>query len=228
MNFSDCEVVPSVIYNVDDPLKLGRIKCVIPGYVDNTTMSLENMPWVRPWFMWRHQSFSKPVKGFKVWVIINKANYNEYWYIPLYEYNDITKEYLEDVYDNDQPEIFMSHNNGGNHAMFTYDEKNGYNEKIGQHHIELHPDGHISIVGGQHQVDIDGEVKVGASSGSYERAVKGETLKKEILDELSKYFGKLAQACTNPYTAPLAPWFSLCQSTAAKGEMILSKDVKIS
>ena len=74
MTLSNCELIPSVIYDTNDPLKLGRIKCVVPGFIDNSTMSLENMPWVRPLDMGRHQSFSKPVKGFKVWVLINKAN----------------------------------------------------------------------------------------------------------------------------------------------------------
>ena len=76
MTLSNCELIPSVIYDTNDPLKLGRIKCVVPGFIDNSTMSLENMPWVRPLDMGRHQSFSKAVKGFKVWVLINKANYS--------------------------------------------------------------------------------------------------------------------------------------------------------
>lgn len=226
MTLSNCELIPSVIYDTNDPLKLGRIKCVVPGFIDNSTMSLENMPWVRPLDMGRHQSFSKPVKGFKVWVLINKANYNEYWYIPFFEYNDISKEYLDSTYE-DQPEIIISHNNGGNHAMLTYDEKNGYNIKLGQHHIELHPNGHISILGGEMEVDIDGEIKIGQKDDDYKSAVKGDPLK-NILDELHKYFGELQTAASNnPFTSHLSPGFGHCATALADTESILSNKVKV-
>ena len=226
MTLSNCELIPSVIYDVNDPLKLGRIKCVVPGFIDNSTMSLENMPWVRPLEMTRHQSFSKPVKGFKVWVLVNKANYNEYWYIPFFEYNDITKQYLDGVYE-EQPEVIISHNNGGNHAMLTYDEKNGFIEKLGQHHIELHPNGHISLLGGQQEVDIDGEVKIGKQGGDYKRAVKGEPLK-DILDNLNKAFNTLATAsANNPFTSHLTPGFEMCKTALADTQSILAKNVKV-
>ena len=226
MTLSNCELIPSVIYDTNDPLKLGRIKCVVPGFIDNSTMSLENMPWVRPLDMGRHQSFSKPVKGFKVWVLINKANYNEYWYIPFFEYNDISKEYLDSTYE-DQPEIIISHNNGGNHAMLTYDEKNGYNIKLGQHHIELHPNGHISILGGEMEVDIDGEIKIGQKDGDYKLAVKGDPLK-NILDELHKYFLELQTAASNnAFTSHLSTGFGHCANALADTESILANKVKV-
>ena len=79
MQLSNCELLPGVIEDVEDPMKIGRIKCIIPGYVD-PSFSKENMPWVRPLFMYNHQSFSKPIKGYKVWILVNKVNYNEYWY----------------------------------------------------------------------------------------------------------------------------------------------------
>lgn len=228
MNLSNCEIIPSVIYDDKDPLKLGRIKCVVPGFIDSSTMSLENMPWVRPFGMTRHQSFSKPVKGFKVWVIVNKANYNEYWYIPFFEYNDISKEYLDGVYDNDQPEIFMSHNNGGNHSMLTFDETNGFNEKIGDNHIELHPDGHISLLGGQHEVDINGEVKVGQKDGDYNQAVKYEPLE-SILSKLYEAFGILVRDSANPYDCKLTSGFQLCQDAlnSVNIEKIKADNVKV-
>ena len=228
MNLSNCEVIPSVIVDDKDPMKLGRIKCVVPGFIDNSTMSLENMPWIRPIGMTRHQSFSKPVKGFKVWVIINKANYNEYWYWPFFEYNDITRQYLNETYDSDQPEIIVSHNNGGNHAMLTYDEKNGYNQKLGQHHIEMHPDGHISVLGGGLEVDIDGEVKVGKQGGSYERAVKGETLV-QLFQDLTEKFSALEQAASScVFTTNLVTPIQEIKSVLDTAENILANNVKVS
>ena len=106
MLLNNCELIPGVVQSSKDPENLGRIKCVIPGVIDSETMSLENMPWAYPLGMAHYQSFSKPIEGQKVWVLINKSNYNEYWYLPFFEYNDKTKEYLNSgVYENDNPLI---------------------------------------------------------------------------------------------------------------------------
>jgi len=228
MKLKDCELVPAVIQSTDDPLKLGRIKCDIPGLVDHNTMSIENMPWIRPIFMNRSQTFSKPVVGFKVWVLINKSNYNEYWYFPFFELNDISKEFLESVYDSDNPEIFMSHNNGSLNAMSTYDDQNGFTIKIGEHHIELHPDGHISLLGGSGEVDIDGShIKVGKKDGNYEHAVMGDSLK-EILEKLHKGFNKLKQdASSDSHTAKLIPGFQECQSALSDLDPIIAENTKV-
>ena len=176
MLLNNCELTPAVILSVDDPKKLGRIKCIIPGIIDSSTMSEENIPWCYPFSMSRYQSFSKCIPGQKVWVLINKSNYNEYWYLPFFEYNEISKNHLEEVYDNDNPEIFMSRCLGENNAMSTYDDKNGFSEKIGDHHIDLHPEGHVSIVGGDGQVDINGGiVTLGNKDKGVEPTIKGTT-----------------------------------------------------
>lgn len=187
MLLNNCELLPAVITNTDDELKLGRIKCVIPGYVDST-FSDYNKPWVRPLCMNKHQQFSKMMPGYKVWVLVNKSNYNEYWYLPFFEMNDVTKNYLDDVYDNEQPEVIMAHNNGGLHPLFTYDEKNGFSERIGEDHINLHTDGHIQLLAKEGEVDIKGShVKAGKQGGDYQKAVKGENLQ--------ELFTKIGQAC---------------------------------
>lgn len=194
MLLADCELVPAVVTNTKDKLKLGRIKCVIPGYVDST-FSDYNKPWVRPLFMNKHQQFSKMMPGYKVWVLVNKSNYNEYWYIPLFEMNDVTKKYLDDVYDDDQPEVIISHNNGGSHPLFTYDEKNGFSERIGNDHIDLHPDSHISLLSKETEVDINGIVKIGQVNGDYQKAVMGDNLKK-LLQQISSICTTAAGACS--------------------------------
>lgn len=225
MQLSNCELLPGVITDTKDPMKIGRIKCVIPGYVD-PSFSSENTPWVRPLGMFNHQSFSKMMKGYKVWVLINKANYNEYWYFPFFELNDVAKNFLSSVYDKEQPEIFVAHNCGGNHALDTYDESNGFSTKIGQHHIDLHPDGHISLLGQQGTVDIDGsKIKIGHVSGEDNPAVLGDKLKL-ILDKLKDAMSKL-QGVSQGMLAPLASGFSDAVEALTPSEDILSKNVTV-
>lgn len=225
MQLSNCELLPGVIVDTKDPQKLGRIKCVIPGYVD-ASFSNENMPWVRPLGMFNHQSFSKMMKGYKVWVLVNKSNYNEYWYFPFFEFNDVAKAYLGDVYDNDQPEILVCHNCGGNHATLTYDEKNGYSEKIGQNHIDLHPDGKIELLGQQGNIVIDGShVTIGKTSGNNQPAVLGTELK-NILSGLKDAMGKLKEK-SQGMLSPLQPGFMAAENSLSNIEAMLSNNITI-
>ena len=222
MQLSNCELLPGVIVDTKDPMKLGRIKCVIPGYVDSE-FSNENMPWVRPLGMNRHQSFSKMMPGYKVWVLVNKSNYNEYWYFPFFEFTDISKEYLNEVYDDEQPEIIMSHNCGGNNALITYDEKNGFNISIGEkNHVEIHPDGHISIQGGDSEIDIDGSnIKIGNKNNEAELAVMGKKLVK-VLSELKGAMNEL-KGKSSGMLYPLAEGFGLAETALTNVESILCK-----
>ena len=227
MNLDGCELIPSVIVDTKDEMKLGRIKCVIPGYVD-PSFSKENMPWVRPLCMTRHQSFSKMMPGYKVWVLANKNNYNEFWYLPFFELNDISKNFLESTYDADQPEIIVSHNTGGNHAMMTYDETSGFNTKIGENHMQLKPDGHVSIVGGTGQVDINGSnIKVGSVGGDYEPAILGNKLL-EILIQLKNAFVSLKEsASSSSQTVTLVPGFTEAENALSEAEKILCTTTQV-
>lgn len=228
MQLSNCELLPGVIVDTNDDLRLGRIKCVIPGYVD-ASFSNENMPWVRPLGMFNHQSFSKMMKGYKVWILVNKSNYNEYWYFPFFELNDVAKSYLDPVYDSDQPEVLVCHNCGGNHATLTYDEKNGYSEKIGQHHIDLHPEGKISIQGGDGLMEISGsKIRLGNVSGNDQKAVLGKNLL-SVLNELKGAMKKLQGLCVGQ-TEPLAEGFLAAEEALEKATTeynILSENITV-
>ena len=228
MLLSDCELLPGVIVDTKDPNKLGRIKCVIPGYVDYTFFNFY-MPWVRPLGMFNHQSFSKMMNGYKVWVLVNKLNYNEFWYFPFFELNDVAKAYLDPVYDKDQPEVLIAHNCGGNHATLTYDENNGFSEKIGQNHIDMHPDGKIELLGQQAQVVLDGShINIGhTSNGTYQEAVLGQELKK-ILDNLKGAFSELKEkAGTDPHTACLQSGFQQGEKALSNLDAMLSDNIEI-
>ena len=227
MQLSDCELLPGVIVDTKDPMKIGRIKCVIPGYVD-ASFSNENMPWVRPLGMYNHQSFSKMMSGYKVWVLVNKSNYNEYWYFPFFELNDVAKSYLGNVYDKDQPEVFMAHNCGGNHATMTYDESNGFSTKIGQHHIDMYPDGKIELRGQEGIIKIDGsKINIGNGSNIDQKAVLGNKLY-DILNALKNGFEELVNDCkSDPHTSKLESGFDKCVMALSGIENMLSENIKI-
>ena len=227
MQLSNCELLPGVIVDTKDPEKLGRIKCVIPGYVD-ASFSNENMPWIRPLGMFNHQSFSKMMKGYKVWVLVNKVNYNEFWYFPFFELNDVAKAYLDPVYDDEQPEVLVAHNCGGNHATLTYDESNGYSEKIGNHHIDLHPDGKIELLGQQGTVLIDGSnLTIGKNTGTSQPATLGKSLY-NILSGLKEGLALCQSACGNaPFLSPLIPGFEKCVNNLNNIESILSSNITL-
>ena len=44
MDLSNFDLIPAVIDNANDPEKLGRVKCTIPGVTDNSMICDENMP----------------------------------------------------------------------------------------------------------------------------------------------------------------------------------------
>ena len=220
MNYSNCECTPAVVLSTKDPEHLGRIKCVIPGVLDNSTMSEENLPWIYPQAMGRYQSFSKPIEGQKVWIINNKANYNEYWYAPFFEYNEKTKEYLDQSYENN-PEVIISRDFGENSALETFDDVNGFVTKFGNNHIVLEPSGRIECLNNGIQMEVQADaVKCGESGGSYEPTVKYTQLE-SLFNQLAGVFDNLETQTPKPYTSQYIGLFkqaaSICREiTKAK------------
>ena len=135
MKVSNVEVVPGVIVDTKDPKKLGRVKINAPalmrgnnsGDTYGVVETIDNnvLPWVYPLTMSRYQSFSKQLEGMKVWVLNNTENYNEYWYIPMFDYIDVTENIVSEKYDNDV-EVLMSRKNGDGSAAIYYDRSGGH------------------------------------------------------------------------------------------------------
>lgn len=225
MNFLNVEMIPGVVINADDPEMLGRIKCVAPGIFDTNTMPEEVLPWVYPWFMNRYQSFSKMFKGSKVWLIKNNSNKHEYWYMPMFEYIDTTREWLKANYDND-PEILISRNSGST-AQFTYDNRNGYNQKIGDNHIILMPNGNYEVKAADANIKIEGsQTVIGNFNEEYEPGVMGNKLV-SILSGLNSALGELVQtAASCQYTVNLQQGFIKCQESLKGLEDLLTKNTK--
>lgn len=227
MLLNNCELVPGVVQLDKDPEKLGRIKCVIPGILDSETMSLENMPWIYPFNMCHYQSFSKPIEGQKVWILINKSNYNEYWYMHFHEYNDKTKEYLESgIYDDDNPEVMMCRNLGDNSVLSTYDDKNGFSQRIGDNHINMWPESKIELLAGDLQIRMDGDIKCGSKGDTYQHAALGKVLK----DFLQKAAEGLEDAANKsaPYAIGMKPGLTIASKALSNAaNQVEAKHVQI-
>lgn len=211
MRFTDYELIPSVVQDSKDPECLGRIKCVIPGKIHHDSCkTTEHMPWIRPFKMGGYQTFSKEVEGHKVWVLHNKKEYNEYWYIPIHEPINITQDFLHEHY-NDNPEVLLARNEGAQKVMMRYDDQTGFMYEIGDDFINLNTKGLYEVKCSDGRIAIENSiVKLGSYSDQhYEQAVKGNTLsasRKKIAGILQKM---VSTACGGNDNNLLAPY--LCQ-----------------
>lgn len=233
MDLADFKLIPAVIDSVNDPEKLGRVKCTIPGITDNSMICEDNMPWVMPLPMSGYQRFSMPMNGQKVWVLVDKDDNQNLWYLPLFEYIDITEDYLNEAYGKNA-EILVSRNLGGQKAMSTYDDDNGFVTELRNSKIQIEQDGDVMIKSNDSNVRINGGViftgKGTESDNGYERAVKGETLR-DLLIELKGKFSTFKTACnSSPYTKHLSikegPLDQIIK-TLSKAENILCDNTKV-
>ena len=201
----DYFLIESVIEYTDDPLKIGRVRATIPGVIHHsTTVEKEALPWIRPFKMYCYQTFTKPLPGQKIWVLVNKSNYNEFWWFPYSEIIDIVKGYLEEYYE-ETPDVFHAREEFVTPIMHTWDNKQGYKWVIAEDYIDFFPtrefklkvhDCNINVVNNIIQVGGDGE-------GDYEPGIKGE--------QLCTLLGKLKTECeavseaagSSPYTTHL-------------------------
>ena len=207
MDLSNFDLIPAVIDNANDPEKLGRVKCTIPGVTDNSMICDENMPWVHPLTMSSYQQFSNPMQGQKVWVLVDKEDNKNLWYIPLFEYIDITEDFVKEKYNNNA-EVVFARNLGGQKAMMTYDDKDGIILELRDAKIHVQQDGDIELKSHDSYVKIEGGVVYcgkGEDLGGYAQAVKGEQLK-SVLTQLQTGIFALQTACGNfPWTSHLVP-----------------------
>lgn len=228
MKLSDVEIIPGTIIESEDPLFLGRIKCAAPGLFDESTMDKEIIPWIYPWFMIRYQSFSKLLKGCKVWIIRNNANKNEYWYLPLFEYIDASRQFISENYAND-PELVICRDNGGSVAQYKYDDVNGFLEKIGDdNYIHLHPSKKIELFAKDTHVKIEGsKVYNGNVNEKYEPAVMGNKLKDLLCNLQQAIIGLKEAASSTPYTQNLQSSLQKMADTLDDAHNILANNVVI-
>lgn len=203
----DYYVILSLVEYDNDPFKFGRIKCSIPGVIHSDTTKEEAMPWIRPFKMYGYQTFSRPLVGQKVWVLVSKTNYNEFWWFPFHETTDIVQSYLDEHYDS-QPDLFNAREFADTFAMFTFDTDDGYKMIIGEDYINLTTgheatmaceDARLMIRGGKTYCGNGDDI------GGYEPCVMGYKCK-NLRSKLSQDLAVLKSAADgSPYTAHLSP-----------------------
>jgi len=221
----DYYIIESVIEYVDDPLKIGRIRASIPGVIHHEvghTEKKEALPWIRPFKMYCYQTFTKPLKGQKVWILVNKSNYNEFWWFPFFETSNIVQGYLNEYYE-DTPDVFHSRDEFASPVMATWDNKQGYKWTIKEDYIDFFPsrefklkvnDCNINVTPGN-IIEVGGD---NSPAGPYEPAVMGLKCQ-NLRSGMQSACNAVKQAAgSSPYTSHLqAPLQQLADSFTAQG-----------
>jgi len=174
MDVANFDLVPGIIIDVNDPMKLGRIKCSAQGLFDPNTMDEDVLPWIMPIKMNKYQMFSKQEKNRKVWILNNKNNPNEYWYFTHFEMIKITDDLVKEKYDNDI-EVVVSRPTAALSAQFSYDNKDGFIIHYDDWKWNMTPDGKVTCHGDQGDIDIR-EQHVFAGRNSEEPLYEPSTL----------------------------------------------------
>lgn len=216
MKFSETELLPGVVTDVDDPKLLGRVKATVPTLFDENIMNKEGMPWIYPLTMIGYQGFSKLQKGSKIWVFKQKGKPREFWYIPMFELNKNTRDVVENY---KEPEVLISRSAGTESVYIYYTDAEGIQLKIGsENYVNIKPDSSITLKSGNARVDLkEGKIYIG-DGNAIEPSILGNKLF-DALSNLSKNLGAIAGMCSNPFTLPLATTFQ-------QASTMLSQDIQ--
>jgi Mg2+ and Co2+ transporter CorA len=151
-----------------------------------------------------YQSFSKPIKGQKVWVLASKTNLNEFWWFPYFETTDFTQSFLDAHYDH-HPDVLHSREHSS--SMISYDDFQGYMMQCGKTYVNVQQES-VDIKANSCHVKISGDhvtLGKGTDSASYDKATNSK-LMKEYLNKLGDLFQQLNEtAKTDSHTALLCP-----------------------
>ena len=135
MKLSECEVLPGVVIDVEDPKHIGRVKAMVPTWFDSDVMEKEALPWIWPCGMGGYQRFSKLENGRKIWVLHNKENDLEYWYWPMFEETEQSKPIIDQY---DSTELLLCRGGGeSGDILIYYNDAEGIILKIGDTKINI-------------------------------------------------------------------------------------------
>jgi hypothetical protein len=229
MELKDIKVLPGIVIDVNDPKYIGRVKADSPGLFDSSIMNKEGLPWIYPFTMNGYQRFSKLRGGSKIWIFCD-SDYHEFWYIPMFQLNDDTKEIISsDDNDYQEGEVLLSRSSGENGVYIYYRPSEGIVIKNGNDtNIVLTPDNIIKITSGKSSITVkDGGVFIGDESKKMQPAVFGQTLV-NMLEQLKGNFLSLQEAATfGGYTTPLAKGFEECVNTLGDTQSLLTNNTKV-
>ena len=228
MKLSECEVLPGVVIDVEDPKHIGRVKAMVPTWFDSDVMEKEALPWIWPCGMGGYQRFSKLENGRKIWVLHNKENDLEYWYWPMFEETEQSKPIIDQY---DSTELLLCRGGGeSGDILIYYNDAEGIILKIGDTKINISNNKEIHITDNTASFDIVGSKITIGKQDNLEQAIMGETLK----NALEKFAGAIRNAgqkmsTSNPYVSPHGPDF-VNAGTDLENDLkeVLSDTVKIS
>lgn len=227
MKLNNVEIIPGVIIDEEDPDKLGRIKCAVPGVFDPETMDVEALPWIYPFMQFGYQGYAKMKNGQKVWVINNRTSYDEYWYIPFFELNEQT---FAAINDNEESDVILSRNISEEASMqMYYNKTEGIVIKIGDNKISIAQNGDIKHESNGSVMKIEGKhVSVGIADEEFQPMILGNELY-DLLNQLSSDMANLQTvAMGNIYTQTLAkPLQQIVTNLNKHKEKIKSKNCSL-
>ena len=226
MKLSECEVLPGIVIDVEDPKHIGRVKAMVPTWFDTDVMEKEALPWVWPCGMPGYQRFSKLENGRKIWVLHNKENDLEYWYWPMFEETEGTKQIVDQY---DSTEVLLSRTCGEGSIYIYYNDSEGIVAKIGETKINITSNNEIHITDSKASVKIvGGQIFIGKDDNQ-ELTVMGETLQKALIDLGQKITNLGTKMGGGQYICEVAPdVLSMGQEFTSKCQEILSETVKVS
>lgn len=213
MKLANCEILPGVVVDANDPKKMGRIKAVVPGLFDNSTMDVEDMFWVIPFSCNGYQRVSKPMEGQKVWVLQDPSNEYEYYYIPRWESNTNTVVAQQD----DDYDVLVSRSGEVAGQQMYYSMQQGFVTRIGQiASTTMSQDGNIENLSNGVEVSIkSSKVYCGTKDQASHPMVLGDELY-TLLGNLESGLNKTKQlAQANMYTSTLVPGLEACEKAIA-------------
>lgn len=192
MKLGECEVLPGVVIDVEDPKHIGRVKAMVPTWFDSDVMQKEALPWIWPCSMCGYQRFSKLENGRKIWVLHNKENDLEYWYWPMFEEIAQSKPIIDQY---DSTELLLCRGGGESGDVFIYyNDSEGIILKIGETKINISTNKEIHITDGTVSFDIEGS-KINIGKGTGEKVIMGEKLQK-ALEQLAEGIEKVGKKMT--------------------------------
>ena len=202
MKLKNVELIVGTCISNDDPNKLGRIKVGAPGYFDRTKMAIDDIPWVYPFTMSSNNSYTTIAEGQKVWLIDNKDNEEEFWYVPYHEMNPDTKEALNDDIESD---VLFSRQVGDKLAQIYYNNTEGMMLRVGDAFITIDKQGFIRLQTSQANVIVEGsQVYCGTIEGEKEEMVRGQKCK-AMIAQMSSDIKEVAKTALEHYpTSPLS------------------------
>lgn len=229
MKLDEFNILPGVVIDVNDPKFIGRVKADAPGLFNSEVMNKEGLPWIYPSSISGYQRFSTLREGSKIWILTNK-DYTEFWYIPMFELNQDTKDIIsKEETDYQDAEILLSRNSGDMGVYIYYTPSEGIVIKNSENTvINLSKDNKILINSGKGSIKVeDGLVSIGNSEEKVYPLVRGDKLK-ELLDKLASAFVTLEGGCTG-WCVSLAPGVQAVSSaiqSAASDLKLLTENTK--